>query len=63
VCEVKEQAQADGIDKTQEAALKSKKRPSGIISEVEKWRQVYKIIFPGDQDIPSPCDVSPNLIL
>jgi hypothetical protein len=25
------------------------------LDEEEKWRAIYKIIFPEAQDIPSPC--------
>jgi hypothetical protein len=53
------QAIADGIDKRQEEALRSKKRSATIKTEFDKWNQVYKIIFPNDDDpIPSPCKLT-----
>jgi hypothetical protein len=45
------------FDEAQEQSLKSRKRPGRDLSEEEKWRRVFKILFPHvlDDDIPSPC--------
>jgi len=50
--------QMDGFDEKQEAQLKSRKRSVVPLSEVEKWRQVYSILFPQvpQEHVPSPCE-------
>jgi hypothetical protein len=53
-CECQPEAKADGLDQEQIAAIRSKKR-SRAESDPEKWTKIYKIIFPGEVDIPSPC--------
>ena len=47
---------ADGFDDAQEARLKSRKSLT-TLTEAEKWRRVWKILFPqdADADIPEPC--------
>jgi hypothetical protein len=47
----------EGFDEAQERSLKSRKRPGRELSEDDKWRRVFKILFPhvSDDDIPSPC--------
>jgi len=50
----------DGLTMEQERALKLKrKKPSS--TEEEKWRDMFKILFPEDDeiDIPSPCKSAP----
>lgn len=50
----------EGLTKEQEKALRKRKK---LVSEEEKWRDMYRIIFPatgGDDrdindEIPSPC--------
>ncbi|KAK4209698.1 hypothetical protein QBC37DRAFT_485899 [Rhypophila decipiens] len=46
----------EGFDGQQEAQLRSRKRSVVSRSEVEKWRQVYMILFPRvhEKDVPSP---------
>jgi len=56
MCDCMPEAIADGIDKSQEQALRSKKRSASIKTEVDKWNQIYRIIFPDDREIPSPCE-------
>lgn len=53
----------EGFDAAQEDRLRSRKKAKGIAepSEAERWRDVYKILFPHD-DVPSPCKVSQSLI-
>lgn len=56
LCVVRDEKQTDGFDSKQEAKLKSRKRATTELSEVEKWRQSYKILFPHVPEvrIPSP---------
>ncbi|KAM7191660.1 hypothetical protein V8F33_008756 [Rhypophila sp. PSN 637] len=57
----------EGFDGKQEAQLRSRKRSVVSRSEVEKWRQVYMILFPRvhEKDVPSPfyeyAEVQPHL--
>jgi hypothetical protein len=55
-CELNQSEPAEGLDKEQEKKLKSKKKSS--LSEEERWREVYKVLFPNDDEetIPSPCE-------
>ncbi|EKG16760.1 Zinc finger C2H2-type protein [Macrophomina phaseolina MS6] len=55
-CEIKPNNIPDGITAEQEKALKSKKRtnkPGKVSSDVEKWREIYGLLFPCE-NIPSP---------
>ncbi|KAL5403563.1 hypothetical protein PMIN04_012802 [Paraphaeosphaeria minitans] len=56
-CEIKDQVPLEGFDKDQEQKLKSKKRSLVYQSEEDKWKGVYRILFPDDNDVdmPSPC--------
>ncbi|RYN68691.1 hypothetical protein AA0118_g1174 [Alternaria tenuissima] len=55
-CELREQIPLEGFDKEQEKRMKSKKGSQMHHSEVEKWKAVYRILFPDDHDadMPSP---------
>ncbi|KAL2008441.1 hypothetical protein VTN00DRAFT_6635 [Thermoascus crustaceus] len=55
-CEVCEEDTIEGFDKEQEKKLKSRKRSSLKQSEEDRWREVYRILFPDDlpSSIPSP---------
>jgi hypothetical protein len=55
-CEIQEQMPLEGFDKDQERKLKSKKRSLVHQSEEEKWKGVYRVLFPDDNDaeMPSP---------
>lgn len=57
-CETKAKPHFDGFDEGQEAALRSRKRANLQGTEFEKWRKVFKILFPHvtDDEIPSPCE-------
>ncbi len=56
-CEIQESVPLEGFDKDQERRLKSKKRSQTYQSEEEKWKGVYRILFPDDteEDMPNPC--------
>ena len=42
------------VDDAQMTELKSRKK-RGPMSEEEKWVEVYKVLFPEDNFIPSAC--------
>lgn len=44
-----------GINKEQEKKLRSRKIYQKPLDEEEKWHAIYKIIFPGEKNMPSPC--------
>jgi hypothetical protein len=49
----------EGISEDQKALLRKKKRYGSAYTEAKKWRNMYKILFPDDEedDIPSPCTI------
>lgn len=65
LCRKKQPSGSYGINKEQEKQLRSRKMYQKSLDEEEKWRAIYRIIFPGEKDIPSPCRrlVIPNLNL
>lgn len=56
-CEVRVQVPVEGIDSAQEKLLRSRKKAQKNMTEEEKWRDMYRILFPaGDPNsIPTPC--------
>ncbi|KAI9685725.1 MAG: hypothetical protein M1822_004285 [Bathelium mastoideum] len=55
-CPVREKKLALGFDREQEKKLRSKRRGKDIKTEEDRWRHVYRILFPDDDEasIPSP---------
>jgi len=55
-CDVRVFDPPDGFSKEQERALRRKRKFAG--SEDSKWRAMYRILFPDDDeaDMPSPCE-------
>ncbi|KAK4212716.1 hypothetical protein QBC37DRAFT_465181 [Rhypophila decipiens] len=55
-CPLKPMEPVEGFDTGQEARLKSRKKAITELSEVEKWKATFRILFPhvDDPDIPSP---------
>ncbi|KAK3379002.1 hypothetical protein B0T24DRAFT_663274 [Lasiosphaeria ovina] len=57
-CSLREIEHIEGFDAVQEGRLRSRKKAKGVAepSETEKWRDVYKILFPQVEydDMPSP---------
>lgn len=55
-CAVRERAVSDGFGAAQEEDLRSR-RPLPGFTEVDKWKRVWRILFPNDAeaDIPEPC--------
>ncbi len=45
----------DGFNQEQERLLKRRRKQAG--TEGDKWKEMYRVLFPGDdeEDIPSPC--------
>jgi hypothetical protein len=56
-CTVRDPISMEGFDADQGLALKDRKPMYRAGSEEQKWRYVYRILFPNtaDDDIPSPC--------
>ncbi|KAF2436110.1 hypothetical protein EJ08DRAFT_226401 [Tothia fuscella] len=54
-CHITETLELEGFTKEQEKLLRSRKRPAGQ-TEPEKWRNMFKILFPKktEEEIPSP---------
>ncbi|KXX76479.1 hypothetical protein MMYC01_206845 [Madurella mycetomatis] len=57
-CEVRVFETPDGFSKEQERILRRKRKLAG--SEESKWREMYKVLFPDDDeaDVPSPYNES-----
>ncbi|KAL5619437.1 hypothetical protein FOVSG1_001659 [Fusarium oxysporum f. sp. vasinfectum] len=62
-----EESEEEGIDEEQERLLRVRKRKNGKASQVaeeEKWVEMYRILFPHDDPIPSPypelCPLQPE---
>ncbi|KAK0622600.1 hypothetical protein B0T14DRAFT_426607 [Immersiella caudata] len=55
-CSLKHMEHVEGFNAGQERSLRSRKRASPELSETDKWRDVYKILFPHitSDEIPSP---------
>jgi len=57
-CQVRSRPRTmEGINPSQEKLLRSRKRAQRHMTEVEKWKDVYTILFPADDpaEMPSPC--------
>lgn len=54
-CRKKPPSGSYGINSEQERQLRSRKMYQKSLDEEEKWRAIYKIIFPDEENIPSPC--------
>jgi hypothetical protein len=54
-CELKQQEREEGINKEQEKIMR--RRQKSTLSEEAKWKELFKIIFPDDDEdmMPSPC--------
>ena len=58
-CEVQEYVSQEGvIDDGQEKALRARpsRKAESEKSEHDKWVGIYRIIFPDDEEVPSPCE-------
>jgi hypothetical protein len=57
-CGMRPKENIEGFDKLQLERLRSRKKSQTEPSEEDKWRDVYRILFPIDDDfaMPSPCE-------
>ncbi|KAL1638636.1 hypothetical protein SLS58_008754 [Diplodia intermedia] len=44
----------DGFDQEQKGRLKKRKRTGGTVTDEDKWRDIYLMLFPGEQAVPEP---------
>lgn len=64
-CQVRDIKTPADITAQQEKQLKSKKYVTKRLSEEDKWRDIYRLLFPGER-VPSPCKlirITPNFSL
>ena len=54
-CPVREVQVEEGLDEEQERKLRSRKRHREEKTEAQKWADMYRILFPDDNEPPSPC--------
>jgi hypothetical protein len=56
-CETGDVEPVEGFSQTQEKQLRSRKKAKADMTEVEKWYQAYRILFPDDdqENVPTPC--------
>ena len=57
ICERRDGEAAEGVTPTTERRLRSRKKLSMKQTDDDRWRDIYRLLFPGviDEDIPSPC--------
>ncbi len=55
ICDRKPPADTDQPTALTDAQVTELKRRNSKLNEVEQWKGIYKIIFPNEQNIPSPC--------
>ncbi|KAI0528117.1 hypothetical protein F5B22DRAFT_21662 [Xylaria bambusicola] len=55
-CDLRESEPIEGFDADQERQLRSRKKKNHIVSEVDRWRATFQILFPHvlADEIPSP---------
>ena len=59
-CErVDSEVQVEGITAQIERRLRSKKKAYREQSDVDRWKEIYRILFPGSE-VPSPCKLIPS---
>jgi hypothetical protein len=51
-CNPSDGLEVEGYDYEQERLLRLRKRGQ---TEPEKWTEMYRVLFPSDLEIPSPC--------
>ncbi|KAK2767999.1 hypothetical protein CKAH01_04567 [Colletotrichum kahawae] len=61
VCNLAEAINIEGFSSAQEDELKSKKRKRDLKTEGDKWRNIFRILFPACTRIPDPCKFPPFL--
>ncbi|KAK3358519.1 hypothetical protein B0T24DRAFT_540256 [Lasiosphaeria ovina] len=55
-CDIRESTPVEGFSKDQEKRLRSRKKVQNDMTDEDKWREIYMILFPDDdrETIPSP---------
>lgn len=53
-CDLKASEPVDGINRKMKTQLKSRKKAFPGQTEADRWKEMYKTIFP-DEEPPSPC--------
>ncbi|TIC95821.1 hypothetical protein CH35J_008853 [Colletotrichum higginsianum] len=55
-CERAKGVVVEGFDRNQKTRLQSKKRGGvGVKSDEEKWKDIFRILFPDSTEVPGPC--------
>jgi predicted methyltransferase len=54
-CEVIDAVSPGDITAYQEKQLKSRKHTAKRQTDEEKWADIYRLLFPGEERVPSPC--------
>jgi len=62
VYEVRPRSTTDGINDVQLIELKSKKKTTAGFSEVDRWFDIWRILFPGMPLPPHPCKKSISFV-
>lgn len=60
-CEVQAPVPLKSI--TDEIEKKLKNRRKSGLSPAERWKEIYQLIFPNEQNVPSPCECFPTFPL
>jgi hypothetical protein len=53
-CEINAEEQVFGMTVDMQKQIRCRKKPNPGQTEHEKWEQIYRILFPGE-DVPDPC--------
>ncbi|KAH9231020.1 hypothetical protein K456DRAFT_484476 [Colletotrichum gloeosporioides 23] len=53
-CNLSQKICIEGFNSTQEEQLRSKKRQPNLRTEEDKWRDIFRILFPDCRNIPDP---------
>jgi len=56
-CDTRDDEPPEGFDNEQEKKLRCRKRSTHTQTEEEKWKEMYRTLFPNDDEatFPSPC--------
>jgi hypothetical protein len=58
-CAKRDRVRVQGIDETMEKKLRERRKTSPGVSEEQKWKEIYMILFPkaNKNALPSPCEL------
>ena len=62
ICDLQPGHPPEGITPEHERRLRSRKKTSPDQSEAERWKDIYKLLFP-NEEIPSPCELAQFYII